>query len=210
MGQIKLTFLSRFHKKPVDFYDLLAQHAEKTLEGMQELEAWIETGEEKHRVRVPEVERQADALRLDLQLKLGATFITPFDREDIFDLSIKLDEVINGAKAIVREMEAMDVQPRNESLEQFAIILLEGTRCLHNAFASLKSNPKDAGNQAFLARKSENRFVKVYRQATNELFAADDLKSILKTYEVYRYMLQTAQRIDSLGEKLIHVIVKNG
>jgi len=210
MGHINMAFLSRLAKPHVDFYDLLAQHAAKTLEGMQELETWIETGEEKHRVRVPEIERQADALKLDLQLKLAATFITPFDREDIFDLSIKLDEVINGAKAIVREMEAMDVQPKNESLEQFAIILLEGTRCLHNAFASLKSNPKEAGNQAFLARKSENRFTRVYRQATHTLFAVDDLKSILKTYEVYRQMLLTAERIDTLGEKLIHVIVKNG
>ncbi len=209
MGHIKLTFLSRF-KKPVSFYDLLEQHAAKTLEGMQELEAWTETGDEIHKHRVPEIERQADALKLDLQLKLGATFITPFDREDIFDLSIKLDEVINGAKSIVREMEAMDVQPKNESLQQFCLILLEGARCLHNAFKTLKSDPKEAGNQAFLARKSENRFTKVYRQATHELFGTDDLKSILKTYEVYRNMLHTAERIDSLGEKLIHVIVKNG
>lgn len=210
MGQIKLAFLSRFHKKPVDFYDLLTEHAAKTLEGMQELEAWIETGEEEHREKVPQIERQADALKLDLQIKLGQTFITPFDREDIFELSIKIDEVINGAKSIVREMEAMDVHPKNELLGQFSIILLEGTRCLHNAFASLKSNPKEAANQAFLARKSENRFNKVYRQATHELFAADDVKSILKTYEVYRNMLQTAERVDRLGEKLIHVIVKNG
>lgn len=210
MSWFSLPLLSRLTRKPVDFYDLLAQHAATTLKGMQELELWFETGDEIHRLRVPEIERQADAIKLELQLKLGATFITPFDREDIFDLCIKLDEVINGAKAIVREMEAMDVQPKNESLEQFSIILLEGTRCLHNAFASLKSDPKEAASQAFLARKSENRFTKVYRQATHELFAADDLKSILKTYEVYRYMLHTAERIDTLGEKLIHVIVKNG
>ncbi len=210
MGHLKLTFLSRFHKPPVNFYDLLEQHAAKTLEGMQELGAWFETGDDIHKHRVPEIERQADALRLDLQIKLGATFITPFDREDIFDLSIKLDEVINGAKAIVREMEAMDVQPKEESLQQLSLILLEGARCLHNAFSTLKSDPKEAGNQAFLARKSENRFTKVYRQATHELFAADDLKSILKTYEVYRNMLHVAERVDSLGEKLIHVIVKNG
>lgn len=210
MGHIKLAFLSRLAKPQVDFYDLLEQHAAKTLEGMQQLQAWLETGDDAHRQRVPEIERQADALRLDLQMKLASTFITPFDREDIFDLSIKLDEVINGAKSIVREMETMDVQPKNESLQQFATILLEGTRCLHNAFAALKAKPKEAGNQAFLARKSENRFAKVYRQATQELFAADDLKSILKTYEVYRQMLQTAERIDTLGEKLIHVVVKNG
>lgn len=210
MGQIKLPFLSRFYKPPVDFYDLLVQHAAKTLEGMQELATWFETGEESHRQRVLEIERQADAIKLDLQLKLGATFITPIDREDIFDLSIKLDEVMNGAKAIVREMEAMDVYPQTGALQQFSIILLEGTRCLHNAFASLKSDLKEAGNQAFLARKSENRFTKVYRNATHELFTYNDLKSILKSYEVYRYMLQTAERIDKLGEKLIHVIVKNG
>ena len=207
-GQIKLPFFGRFAKPPVDFYELLNLHAEKALEAMEELDAYIETGSDEHSQRVLDFERQADALKLDLQVKLEATFITPFDREDIYDLSVKLDEVVNGAKAIVREMEAMQVLPQTESFRQMSNVLVEGTRCLNNAFQGLEDNLKESSEQAYLARKSENRFVKVYRQATNELFANDDVKMNLRTHEVYRYMLTTAERIDVVGEKLMHVIVK--
>jgi hypothetical protein len=40
------------------------------------------------------------------------------------------------------------------------------------------------------------------------LYDKDDLKVILKTSEVLRCMLNGATRIDRLGEKLLHVIVK--
>jgi hypothetical protein len=40
------------------------------------------------------------------------------------------------------------------------------------------------------------------------LYEKDDLKVILKTSEVLRAMLNGATRIDRVGEKLLHVIVK--
>jgi len=192
-----------------DFYELLNKQAAKTLEGVEALAAWIGDGAEERCQRVRDLEREADELKLDLERKLVESFVTPIDREDIYDLSARLDEVINSAKATVREIEGLDVSPQNDPfLREMADVLVEGTRCLVLSFAALKGELKEASNQAFLSRKSENRLAKIYRQAMRQLFTLDDFKKVLVTREVYRYMLQGAERIDVVGEKLLHVVVK--
>ncbi len=201
---------TRVFDPPTDFYALLERQAAKTLDGLEALGIWLDEDESEdnrgHRVR--ELEKEADELKFGLEKKLVDSFVTPFDREDIYDLSARLDEVINGAKYVVREIEALDVSRQDPFLKSMAEILVEGTRCLYRAFANFKGNLKEASDQAFLARKSETRFAKIYRQAMRQLFQDDDLKKILKTREVYRYMLQTAEKIDLVAEKLLHVIVK--
>ncbi len=193
---------------PTDFYALLERQAAKTLEGLEALKSWLDEDSDHSGQLVRDLEKEADELKLQLGRKLVESFVTPFDREDIYDLSALLDEVINAAKYVVREVEALEVSSHDSFLRPMAEVLVEGTRCLHLAFASLKEDLKEASDEAYLARKSETRFAKIYRQAIRQLFSADDIKHILKTREVYRYMLQIAEKIDVVAEKLLHIIVK--
>lgn len=178
------------------------------MEGIEALADWLDSGEEEKFQRVRELEREADEIKLDLMNKLDETFVTPFDREDIYDLCLLMDEIINQAKATVREVEILEVSANNAFLRELAQLLVEGTHCIKLSFINLKTNGKEASNQAFLARKCENRFTKVYRQALRQLYSLDDLKTILKTREVYRCMSHAANAMDVVGEKLLHVIVK--
>src|SRR5262249_13220659 len=114
-----------------------------------------------------------------------------------------------AAKSTGSEIEALEVSADDKYMQEMSQILVEGTRCLTLSFASLKGDPVEASQQAVLARKSENRFTKVYRQAMRNLFKLDDCKQILRVREVYRQMLQAAERIDVVREKLSHVVVKS-
>jgi uncharacterized protein len=209
--------MSGFDRKPwthlffgpqADFYALLLKHAYKTLEGVEVLCTWFQDPQDTKAQRVRDLEKEADELKLDLQQKLDASFITPFDREDIFDLSMRLDEIINGAKAVVREVEALEISVATVYLQSMAELLAEGTRCLVRSCEHLNSNTAEAYNQAKLARKAESRFSKLYRQSMKELFDCNDLKTVLKTREVYRCLLDAAEKMDFAAEKLLFVIVK--
>lgn len=191
-----------------DFYSMLTEQAKITLEGMEALEAWIIAGATERCQTVRDLEHKADKHKLRLEKMLVDSLITPLDREDIYDLSHQLDEVINSAKRTVREMEALEVRPEGTALAKMANILAEGARCLSISFSHLASDLSEAANQASLARKSDNRLEKAYRKAMQELFQTDDLKNIMKTAEVYRTMTNAGQRLDVVGEKLSHVIVK--
>ena len=204
----KTNWLARVFEPKTDFFALLNVQAAATLEGMLALEEWINEGTFERCQKVRDIENVADEHKLELERKLVESFITPFDREDIYDLSIKLDEVINSAKTIAREIEALEIKSSDSYLKEMAATLVEGTRCLNQSFIHLQSNPMEASNQATLARKSENRFAKIYRLAMKNLFTLDDFKTLLKTREVYSCMVSCATKIDIVGEKLVHVIVK--
>ena len=207
-SKAKRGWLNPLFEPKVDFYELLEKQAKKTLEGMEALSQWISGGTEERCQRVRDLEHDADEMKLELGHQLVECFITPFDREDIYDLSLRMDEIINGAKTVVREIEAMEYKTKDSYLAEMAEVLVEGTRCLHRSFVNLKGNTTEASNQAYLSRKAENRFYKVYRQAMRALFHLDDVKEILKTHEVYRYMSHAADQLDKVGEKLLHVIIK--
>jgi len=209
MADKSLGWFSKVFEPQTDFYKILIDQATMTLRGLEALECWIIAGGEERCQTVRDFEAKADEIKLDLQKRLVESFVTPFDREDIYDLSTRLDEIINSAKATAREIEAFSLNPEDAYMTEMARTLVEGARCLVNAFTTLKEkNLSEAELQAALARKSENRLSKVYRQAMRELFSINDLKRIMRTVEVYRSFVVAAEHIDRVGAKLQHVIVK--
>lgn len=195
-----------------DFYLLLNQHAGKVLQAVEALRDWVAASDRDQRFqRVRDFELEADVLKLNLGQKLVDSFITPFDREDIFELVMRMDEVANAAKSTAREIDAFDVDP-NEAplLPDLLDILIEGTNCLVISIGALRDDLKVASTNALLARKAENKFTKGYRAAMKELFEIEDIKKILRLKEVYRSLLNAAEKIDLVGEKLQHSVIKMG
>ncbi len=203
-----LHWFSGIFEPTVDFFDLLNKQADKTLEGIEALQTWLKEGGDERGQRVRDLEREADAMKLDLERKLVNSFVTPFDREDIYELSASLDEVINAAKGAVREMEAMQVTAKGTKLVELSDGLVEGTRYVRNSIHALRKNLREAQDQAVLARKTDGRSAKVYRVAMNELLESDDFRRIFRVKEVYKIMMMAAERIDQVGERLLHAIVK--
>lgn len=204
----KHSWLSRLVGPENDFYSMLTEQARITYEGMQALETWIDEGALERCQTVRDLEHKADNHKLRLEKMLVDSLITPIDREDIYDLSHRLDEVINCAKRTVREMEALEVRSEGTVLSKMASTLANGSQCLLASFSNLAADLSEAASQASLARKADSKLEKIYRKAMQELFTTDDVKTIMRTAEVYRTMTNAGQRIDVVGEKLSHVIVK--
>lgn len=204
-----LHWFSGVFEPTVDFYDLLNKQAEKTLEGMEALAVWLRMENPDERCQaVRDLEREADEMKMNVEKQLVSSFVTPFDREDIYELSASLDEVINAAKNVVREMEALNVTADGTKLAEMAELLVEGTKHLRDGIAALRKNLRGAADNALLARKTDTRLGKAYRTAVRELLELDDFKTIFRHKEVYKVMLAGAERIDKVGENLLHAIVK--
>lgn len=203
-----LGWLARFFKPRFDFYALLTEQAVTTVKGMEALEIWIQEGASGRCQIVRDLEHEADRQKLELQKCLVESLITPFDREDIYDLSVRLDEVINSAKSTVKEMEAVEIPGNDLAIAKMSKNLVNGTRHLANSFKLLGSDFEQSSNEAGLARKSESKFERIYRKAMQDLFALEDPKIILRTLEAYKTMNNTSHCIEVVGEKLMHVLVK--
>ena len=106
-----------FFKKREDvFHKLIQQQASITYEGLRLLVKYLETQNGEIAEQLDFKEKEADEVRRILIDELNRTFVTPFDREDIFALSRSIDDVIDYADSTVSEMVVLKVQPTNYML----------------------------------------------------------------------------------------------
>jgi len=84
--------------------------------------------------RVTEIqalEKAGDEIDREINRRLEDAFITPFDREDIHELTVRLDDVLDGIQAIAETFVIYDVTtPTAESRRLAAIIAEQGTALL--------------------------------------------------------------------------------
>ena len=98
-----------FNRKKHDFYKLLRDQADITLEGLSALREFIDAPDPAKGMRVQDLEKQADEQRRILIDALNQSMVTPFDREDIFGLSRAVDDMIDYARSTVEEMMLFEV-----------------------------------------------------------------------------------------------------
>ena len=153
----------------------------------------------------------SDEARRILIDELNKTFITPFDREDIFSLSRTIDDVLDYAYSTVSEMEILKVEP-TPFMQRMASLLRDAAYELSMAVNTLEEHPAVANDHAQRAKALENRVEGVYREALADLFSGvEDLKHVvmmLKLREVYRHMSNAADRGDEAANVIADIVVK--
>lgn len=201
-----------FFKKREDvFHNLIQEQASITHEGLILLIKYFETHDPEIADQLTLKEKEADEVRRILIDELNRTFVTPFDREDIFTLSRTIDDVIDYANTTVREMVILDVEP-SSFMTRMATLLKDATYELHQGVMRLKKHPNVAIDHAMRAKALENRVEAVYREAIANLFdSADDLEHVvemLKKREVLRHLSNAADRGDEAANVISDIVVK--
>jgi len=201
---------SYFKKRQSIFIKLIHDQAAFTLEGMEALKAYM-AEDTSAAARLTTAEKQADEARRILIAELNKTFITPFDREDIFSLSRTIDDVLDYAYSTVTEMEVLKVRPTPFML-RIASILRDAAYELLMAVDRLEQHPEVANEHAQRAKSLENRVEDIYREALADLFSgAEDIKHVmkmLKSREVYRHLSNAADRGDEAANVIADIVVK--
>jgi uncharacterized protein Yka (UPF0111/DUF47 family) len=197
-----------FAKQKNIFYDLLYQQSEKTLEGLEALATYMDDRSPQNAKQVKKCETEADDLRLILIQELDKTFVTPLDREDIFDLSRVIDDVMDYANSTVLEMEIYEV-PADGHVKEMVNILISAGRELNNAIRLLEDQPKVAAVHAVKAKAYENTMEGAYRLALSHLFRGDDTVFMLKMREIYRHLSNAADRGDEAANIITSIVMKH-
>ena len=88
--------MSIFSRKETNrFIELLIKQAEYSVLGTQKLLEYVKEPSEARAMAVTQLEKEADEVRRILIDELNKTFVTPIDREDIFALSLTIDDVLD-------------------------------------------------------------------------------------------------------------------
>jgi len=201
----------QFKKRQNIFIRLVHDQASLTLEGLDAFKSYMYDQTEISAKLLTVKEKQADEARRILIDELNKTFVTPFDREDIFTLSRTIDDVLDYAYSTVSEMELFKVQA-TPYMQRIASLLRDATYELFMAVEMLEEHPKISGDHAQRAKALENRVEDVYREALADLFSnvtdIEHVLSILKMREVYRHLSNAADRGDEAANAIADIVVK--
>ena len=88
----------------------VTEQAGLTLAGLIDLVNYMDDESDAAAAQLMADEKQADEVRRILIDELTNTFVTPYDREDIFTLSRAIDDVLDYAYSTVSEMRLFEVR----------------------------------------------------------------------------------------------------
>jgi uncharacterized protein Yka (UPF0111/DUF47 family) len=198
----------KFFKPKIDFFDLLDEQAKITLAGLEGLHEWLKSGAVGECTIVHELEHKADDHKMKIEQSLRDTFVTPFDREEIYDVSANLDCILNGAKKFAKDMEALETRDVDEPLIKMSQILVESARELLSTIENLDRDLKEAEHSANKSRKAEPHVGREYRKTFDALSQNKNPQSVMMKMHFYNLMVEISERIERLGEKLLHISIK--
>lgn len=200
-----------WRKRRSRFLDLLVEQAKYAVAGSEALMEYMRDPSDGTAQQVARIETAADETRRILIDELNRTFVTPFDREDIYALSLTIDDVLDYANTTVDEMVILRVEP-NSYLQRMASLLADAAREIFMGVTELIEHPHVASDHAVRAKALENRIEGVYREALGAMFNQpvdlDHVVAMLKLRELYRHLSNAADRGDQAANVISDIVVK--
>ena len=200
-----------FKRRKNVFIGLIHDQASLTLAGLDALKTYMANQDPVAAETLISKEKEADEARRILIYELNKTFITPFDREDIFSLSRTIDDVLDYAYSTLIEMQVLKVEPTS-FMQRMASLLRDAAYELYMAVDCFEDHAGVAAEHAKRAKALENQVEGVYREALADLFSgAEDIAHVvkmLKLREVYRHMSNASDRGDEAANVIADIVVK--
>jgi len=205
-----------FNLKPKEekFFSTLVEHALLVREATEILHQAVTNRSQvpELMLRISETERIADEIVDRIMIKLHKTFIAPMDREDIFTLAKKLDDIIDCCKAAIERMDLYNVGEPSDRMREMADLILKCGKQVEKAIISLQDLKKERLRlQARCERiiDIEARGDELYRQEMGELFReCKDAIEIIKWKELLVNLEEVLDLSEDIATSLKRVVIK--
>ena len=195
-----------------EYFVLLSLMTEKIQDGSNALVEMLQDKRENfetHTKRIKDIEHECDELSHKITVKLNKSFITPFDREDIFTLSVALDDVMDYIDAGARAILMYDIQEINDHAKHLAKVIQTLSIEVNAAVAMLRK--PDGMNQNIVEiHRLENEADDVYFRAIGELFHNQtDPITLIKWKELYEILENATDRCESVANIVESIVLKH-
>jgi predicted phosphate transport protein (TIGR00153 family) len=159
--------------RPVDstFYDLFSTSANQSVKGAALLAEMLVEGSNRADIaeRMREQEHLADDATHDIIKRVNKTFVTPFDREDIYDLASGLDDIMDFMEEAVDLVLLYEVHTLPSEVAEQVEVIQRCAELTADAMPRLKSMA-DLEEFWIEINRLENAGDKTYRRILAKLF----------------------------------------
>jgi uncharacterized protein len=154
------------------------------------------------------VEHEMDDATHELLRKTNSSFITPFDREDIYRLANELDDVMDAMEAAVDLMGLYGVEELPEEMREQISLLNSAAALTADAMPRLRGM-KDLTDYFVEANRLENRADQVHRKLLARLFSGSfDAMTVMKLKDVAEQLEGAADGFEDVANTIESIAVK--
>jgi len=205
----------KFSLRPQEgaFYDFFSRAAQNLVRGAEMLTELALPGADVQSVseRLGEVEHDSDQITHELYNKINSTFITPFDRSDIYALGSGLDDVMDHMEAAgnlvyLYGLTKLPALPRE--MHELVNVLDQQARVTAEAMPRLKGLK---GLQEYWVEinRLENEGDRAYRMLLVRLFSGEyDALTVLKMKEVADELEKACDAFEHVANTVETIAVK--
>src|SRR5688572_29564198 len=164
---------------------------------------------EEYAQRIKGLEHACDELTHNISTRLNKSFITPFDREDIYMMSSALDDIVDLIDDAARAIIIFDVQEITDYARDFADVIVRMAEQLKEIVSTLQ-RPKNVTQRLVEIHRLENEGDDLYHAAIAELFHdPPDALTVVKWKEIYEKLEAAVDRCENVANIIESVIIKH-
>lgn len=207
------SMLGRLLPRDATFFDHFEKHAAATLLGAREFQTLVAEGGNpsvKSR-RIKEIEHEADTITHACVEALHKTFITPLDRDEIYRLITKMDDVMDFVEAASERIALYDLSAMTPEVKELAAVLVRSTIEMERAVQGLR-NLKDSHGviqSCIEINKLENEGDAILRVAVARLFREEkNPVEIIKWKEIYESLENATDRCEDVANIIEGIVLE--
>ncbi len=167
---------------------------------------------ERYLAIIRQIEHDGDEVTHRTLQKLDTTFITPFDREDIYSLMKLMDDVIDEIDASAKRLVLYQIPQPTEALHKQTDVLLRAAQCLAAAIHELRNlkKPEVLRTHLIEIHAMENAGDDINHAAAAELYATStNAIDAMKWKEIYDLTERAIDRCEDVADTIDAIILKN-
>ena len=201
----------RLTPKETSFYDLFAKAADNLVVGAGLLTELL-GADKAERVaiadRMRDAEHASDEITHGIFTQLNSSFITPFDREDIYRLASLLDDVMDAMDAAADLVSLYQIDALPPGVADQVDVLVRAADLTAEAMPRLRTM-KDLQGYWIEVNRLENQADQVHRRLLAHLFSGEyDAITVLKLKEVVETLEQAADGFEHVANTIETIAVK--
>lgn len=159
--------------------------------------------------QIKNLEHQCDELIHSIVTKLNRSFVTPIDREDIYDLAGSLDDVLDLIEGTSSRTMIYKVEAPAQPAVKLANVLYQAVESVSKAVHTLGT--KESAKPHFIEiHRLENEGDILYREAVAHLFENNnDAVYIIKWKELYEVLEKAIDKCEDAANVIEAIALKN-
>jgi predicted phosphate transport protein (TIGR00153 family) len=199
--------------KEIDFFEIFDRASLNLTKAATLLVALMENFDnlDARAKEIYEVEQEGDILTHEIMKKLNKTFLTPIDREDIYALASRLDDVLDLIWGAVDRLSIFKVKESTPEAVKISKDLLATTEVMHKAIHKLKEkNYSHVQEYCIEINRLENRIDRDFRDALARLFEeVKDPILIIKWKEIYEHLENCSDKCEDVANIIEAIVLKH-